>query len=66
MSESKESIVTLCGHLYCWSCILEWSQSKNNKIIPCPICNAEVDVSKVIPLYCSKEEHEKKSKNIPQ
>lgn len=44
MDESKEPIVTKCGHLFCWECIYEWSHEKQEDIVPCPICKAEVDI----------------------
>ncbi len=62
----KEPIATLCGHLYCWTCIYEWAKSKQSQSIPCPSCNSEVVIDKVIPLYTSAENHGKREKNIPK
>jgi E3 ubiquitin-protein ligase RNF5 len=66
IDEAKEPVVTQCGHLYCWKCIFEWSQNRKETKVPCPICKAEVDIEKVIPLYCGKEEHDKKYKEMPK
>ena len=66
MGTSEEPVVTHCGHLYCWSCIYQWSQSKNAEVVPCPLCNAEVDINKIIPLYTSQENHKKKKEDIPK
>ncbi|ETW08675.1 hypothetical protein H310_01205 [Aphanomyces invadans] len=43
----KEPVVTLCGHLYCWSCLYRWI-SRNNQ---CPVCKAGVTQENVIPVY---------------
>ncbi|ORX47403.1 hypothetical protein DM01DRAFT_1339034 [Hesseltinella vesiculosa] len=37
---------TPCGHLFCWSCIVEWCQNKAE----CPLCRSAVNVSHLIPL----------------
>ena len=66
IEEAKEPIVTQCGYLFCWPCILQWQETKNTEIIPCPLCHSELDLKKVIPLYTSKEEHQKRTENIPQ
>ncbi|ODV63498.1 ubiquitin-protein ligase peroxin 10 ASCRUDRAFT_73340 [Ascoidea rubescens DSM 1968] len=34
-----------CGHLFCWTCILDWSKEQNN----CPLCRTPIE-SKLIPL----------------
>jgi hypothetical protein len=62
----KEPIATLCGHLYCWPCIYDWAKSKQSEKIPCPSCNSEVLIDKVIPLYTSAENHSKRDKSIPR
>ncbi|XP_029647018.1 peroxisome biogenesis factor 10 isoform X2 [Octopus sinensis] len=33
-----ETTVTPCGHLFCWSCILEWCQTKGE----CPLCREKL------------------------
>ncbi|KAG2220429.1 hypothetical protein INT45_000654 [Circinella minor] len=43
-------VLTLCGHLFCWSCIAQWlnAQSRNPT---CPVCKAGCGKDKVIPVY---------------
>lgn len=60
---AKQPVVTLCGHLYCWRCLYKWSDTSqsqgggnNNK---CPVCKANMDVNKVIPIYCRQTEAQK-------
>ncbi|KAI3813311.1 hypothetical protein L1987_18031 [Smallanthus sonchifolius] len=47
---AEDPIVTLCGHLFCWSCLYKWlhihSQSQE-----CPVCKALIEEEKLIPLY---------------
>lgn len=47
---SKEPVVTLCGHLYCWSCLFKWMQVQSY-CKACPVCKAGVEVDKVVPIY---------------
>ncbi|KAI8887736.1 hypothetical protein K501DRAFT_330357 [Backusella circina FSU 941] len=37
---------TPCGHLFCWSCVVEWCQNKPE----CPLCRSSVNISHLIPL----------------
>ncbi|KAI8985862.1 hypothetical protein BDB01DRAFT_720803 [Pilobolus umbonatus] len=43
-------VLTLCGHLFCWSCLAQWlnAQSRNPT---CPVCKAGCGKDKVIPIY---------------
>lgn len=65
LCDSVEPVVTLCGHLFCWPCIYQWSLSKKSEKVPCPTCNNSVEIKKVIPLYTSQENHQKKYNDIP-
>lgn len=47
---SKEPVVTLCGHLYCWPCLYRWMQVQSY-CRACPVCKAGVEIEKVIPIY---------------
>ena len=66
LEESKEPVVTLCGHLYCWTCLYDWARVKHSETVPCPSCNSAVEIKKVIPLYTSKEEHARRDHAIPR
>lgn len=37
LEEMRAPTVTLCGHLYCWSCIAEWCRDQSE----CPLCRQE-------------------------
>lgn len=49
MDVAKSPVVTQCGHLYCWDCILRWSDHKKSEMIECPVCNYALNVNKLIP-----------------
>lgn len=43
--EDRESTsATVCGHLFCWACILEWLDQKEE----CPVCREPMTKSKVV------------------
>ncbi|XP_004289686.1 PREDICTED: E3 ubiquitin-protein ligase RMA3-like isoform 2 [Fragaria vesca subsp. vesca] len=52
-SADKDPIVTPCGHLYCKSCIYTWLRNPrhDSKRCPCPVCNANIQENRLIPLY---------------
>ena len=46
------SVVTACGHLYCWSCLYQWLASPSQALAPmCPVCKAGCDISSLTPIY---------------
>lgn len=51
----QDPVVTLCGHLYCWTCIYKWLQSPTNAYVKqqpqCPVCKSEISDKALIPLY---------------
>lgn len=57
---AKAPVVTLCGHLYCWSCLYRWNQSLQSQAggntNKCPVCKANMDTNSVIPIYCRQVE----------
>lgn len=48
--ERRESAATLCGHVFCWQCILKVSQMRGE----CPVCRAKVHPKDVIRLFNSQ------------
>lgn len=51
--DAVEPVVTQCGHLYCWKCLYRWAQApRTASCAPwCPVCNAQLDLSHVVPIY---------------
>lgn len=53
---AHDPVVTLCGHLYCWSCIYKWFYYQSASLASdehpqCPVCKADVSHTTVVPLY---------------
>lgn len=46
----NEPVVTLCGHLFCKSCISQWINLKPNSQI-CPVCKTSINKKKLVRLY---------------
>eukprot|EP01100_Stratorugosa_tubuloviscum_P004208 TRINITY_DN2045_c0_g1_i1.p1 TRINITY_DN2045_c0_g1~~TRINITY_DN2045_c0_g1_i1.p1 ORF type:complete len:205 (+),score=63.53 TRINITY_DN2045_c0_g1_i1:78-692(+) len=68
---AHEPVVTLCGHIYCWSCLFRWLEVSES----CPVCKSGVTKDKVVPIYGkdsannkNKEEKDKteEENKIPQ
>ncbi|KAJ4785284.1 E3 ubiquitin-protein ligase [Rhynchospora pubera] len=48
----SEPVVTVCGHLYCWSCINGWVHHQHKTTGPtCPTCKSPISYNSLIPLY---------------
>ncbi|KAG5677380.1 hypothetical protein PVAND_007144 [Polypedilum vanderplanki] len=62
---AKDSVITFCGHLYCWPCINCWLETKRPQL--CPVCKAAISRNQVIPLYGrnSNSQQDPRSKKIP-
>ncbi|KAJ8749406.1 hypothetical protein K2173_018899 [Erythroxylum novogranatense] len=68
----QDPVVTLCGHLYCWSCIYKWlhfhtSSSTQNldnykRQQQCPVCKAEISQASLVPIF-GRGQTTKPSKN---
>ena len=43
----KVTTATSCGHLFCWSCVTEWCNSKPE----CPLCRTPQKKSDLLPVY---------------
>lgn len=46
LGRRRHSALTPCGHLYCWTCIHEWCQTKAE----CPLCRDKFAPHRIIPL----------------
>ncbi|EGF82293.1 hypothetical protein BATDEDRAFT_86096 [Batrachochytrium dendrobatidis JAM81] len=64
---ASDPVVTLCGHLFCWSCLHQWLSSRLSASNTCPVCKAGVDRDKVIPIYVRGREPKdpRVSKEVP-
>ncbi|KAF9382040.1 hypothetical protein CPB97_007383 [Podila verticillata] len=47
---SMSPVLTLCGHLFCWSCLHQWLEAQHQNPT-CPVCKAGCAQDKVIPIY---------------
>lgn len=69
LDEAKDAVISLCGHLFCWPCLLQWLETRPNRQ-ECPVCKAGIDRDKVIPLYGrgsdSQQDPRKKLPKRPQ
>ena len=53
---------TSCGHIYCWNCIISWTQrvesnsnsdsGRRNNAKLCPVCRSEIHPQQIRALYC--------------
>ncbi|KAI7827184.1 hypothetical protein BC939DRAFT_445998 [Gamsiella multidivaricata] len=53
---SISPVLTLCGHLFCWSCLHQWLDAQRQNPT-CPVCKAGCAQDKVIPIYGRGKEH---------
>lgn len=44
LEERSETSATICGHLFCWTCILDWLDQKEE----CPVCRGRISKSTVV------------------
>lgn len=63
---AKESVITMCGHLYCWPCLNCWLETRPQRQL-CPVCKAAITKEKLIPLYGRNNEKQQdpRSKKSP-
>eukprot|EP00300_Choanocystis_sp_HF-7_P006055 c14452_g1_i3.p1 GENE.c14452_g1_i3~~c14452_g1_i3.p1 ORF type:complete len:169 (+),score=16.85 c14452_g1_i3:3-509(+) len=47
---ARDPVVTMCGHLFCWSCIYQWliTPTRTNA---CPVCNSGISKEQCVPVY---------------
>ena len=51
---SRDSVVSMCGHLFCWPCLYQWlypTDSNTQSHKTCPVCRSHISREKVIPIY---------------
>lgn len=44
LEKRRETCATVCGHLFCWSCILDWLDQKEE----CPVCREPIQKSSIV------------------
>lgn len=44
LEERRDTSATVCGHLFCWSCIMDWLDQKAE----CPVCREPIQKSTVV------------------
>lgn len=66
LDTAKEPVVTSCGHIFCWSCIYSWMETKG-KGAKCPNCANPITRETLIPIYTKDEtKNDTKRFNIPK
>jgi len=52
-SVAFNSVLILCGHAFCWSCIYQWfeTQTRNLRESSCPVCGSFASKTECIPIY---------------
>uniref|UniRef100_A0A8D8DW55 RING-type E3 ubiquitin transferase n=1 Tax=Culex pipiens TaxID=7175 RepID=A0A8D8DW55_CULPI len=48
LETAQDTVVSVCGHLFCWPCIHQWMQTSG---VTCPVCNSPISKEKFIKLY---------------
>jgi E3 ubiquitin-protein ligase RNF5 len=51
LDTASQPVITLCGHLFCWSCIYQWITSSTRLCNTCPVCKSGIQQEKLIPIY---------------
>lgn len=59
----KDTVCTLCGHLYCWPCLYRWLNTGHTT---CPVCKAGVNKENVIPIYTRGNDKDPRTQDVPE
>lgn len=59
----KDTVCTLCGHLYCWPCLYRWLNTGHTT---CPVCKAGVNKDNVIPIYTRGNDTDPRGRGVPE
>ena len=54
--QASSPVVTKCGHLYCYKCLISWFDV--NYKLSCPVCKANSGYKQLIPIYTGDDRHD--------
>eukprot|EP00301_Raphidiophrys_heterophryoidea_P022858 c6909_g1_i2.p1 GENE.c6909_g1_i2~~c6909_g1_i2.p1 ORF type:complete len:170 (-),score=27.18 c6909_g1_i2:44-553(-) len=60
---AKNPVVTMCGHLFCWSCIYRWLETPSNE---CPVCKSGISRDQCIPIYGRGADSKDPRESVPE
>ncbi|PAV65250.1 hypothetical protein WR25_06654 [Diploscapter pachys] len=64
LDTARDAVVSLCGHLFCWPCLVQWLDTRPNRQL-CPVCKSAIDKDKVIPIYGRGGDNKDPREKIP-